>query len=48
MQAPPDPDNIAGPAAPPQTLVIPPNGGEKISAYGDIAQIKLSGDQANG
>ena len=48
MQAPPDPSSIAGAAQPPQTLVIPPDGGRKISAYGDTAQIKLSGEQTNG
>jgi quercetin dioxygenase-like cupin family protein len=48
MQAPPDPSNIAGPASPPRTLIIPPEGGQKISAYSDTAQIKLSGKQTNG
>jgi hypothetical protein len=35
-------------ASPPRTLIIPPEGGHKISAYGDTAQIKLSGKQTNG
>jgi quercetin dioxygenase-like cupin family protein len=48
MQASADPSNIAGAASPPLTLIIPPEGGEKISAYGDTAQIKLSGEQTNG
>jgi quercetin dioxygenase-like cupin family protein len=48
MQAPSDPINIAGAASPPLTLIIPPDGGQKISAFGDTAQIKLSGEQTNG
>lgn len=34
--------------ASPQTLVIPPEGGKTIHAFGDSAQIKLSGEQTNG
>jgi quercetin dioxygenase-like cupin family protein len=33
---------------PPQSIVVPPDGGKTISAYGDIAQIKLSGEQTKG
>jgi quercetin dioxygenase-like cupin family protein len=32
----------------PQTLIIPPDDGDTIRAYGDIAQVKLSGEQTNG
>jgi quercetin dioxygenase-like cupin family protein len=33
---------------PPQTLIVPPDGGDTIHAYGDTAQVKLSGEQTNG
>jgi quercetin dioxygenase-like cupin family protein len=33
---------------PPQTFVVPPDGGQILHAYGDTAQIKLSGAQTNG
>jgi uncharacterized cupin superfamily protein len=32
----------------PRTFVVPPDGGRTIQAFGDTAQIKLSGDQTNG
>jgi quercetin dioxygenase-like cupin family protein len=32
----------------PQTLVIPPEGGKTVHAFGDSAVIKLSGEQTNG
>jgi hypothetical protein len=33
---------------PPQTLIIPPDDGDTIHAYGDTALVKLSGQQTNG
>jgi mannose-6-phosphate isomerase-like protein (cupin superfamily) len=33
---------------PSQTLIIPPDGGDTIHAYGDTAQVMLSGKQTNG
>ncbi len=33
---------------PPQTLIVLPDGGDTIHAYGDTAQVKLSGEQTNG
>jgi quercetin dioxygenase-like cupin family protein len=48
MQISSDPAPLADAALPPRTLVIPPDGGEMINAYGDTAQIKLSGAQTNG
>ncbi len=48
MQFPPDTSIIGNAPLPPQTLVIPPDGGKNINAYGDSAQIKLSGEQTNG
>jgi quercetin dioxygenase-like cupin family protein len=33
---------------PPQTLIIAPDGGATIHAYGDTAQVMLSGEQTNG
>jgi quercetin dioxygenase-like cupin family protein len=39
---------IAGAARQPRTLVIPPDGGKALFAYGDTAQVKLSGEQTNG
>jgi quercetin dioxygenase-like cupin family protein len=33
---------------PPQTLIIPPDDGDTIHAYGDTALVKLSGEQTNG
>jgi quercetin dioxygenase-like cupin family protein len=32
----------------PQTLIVPPDGGKTLHAYGDSTQIKLSGEQTNG
>jgi quercetin dioxygenase-like cupin family protein len=48
MPIPSDPAVIAGAALPPQTLIVPPDAGKTIHAYGDTAQIKLSGEQTNG
>jgi quercetin dioxygenase-like cupin family protein len=48
MQIPPDPSPAMNGTLPPQTLVVPPDGGTKVRAYGDTAQIKLSGEETNG
>ncbi len=48
MQIPRDPSIVVNATLPPQTLVVPPDGGKTIHAYGDTAQIKLSGEQTNG
>lgn len=48
MSIPPDSPASTGAAVQPRTLVIPPKGGKTLLAYGDTAQIKLSGEQTNG
>jgi quercetin dioxygenase-like cupin family protein len=45
MSIPPDGPNVT---LQPRTLVIPPDDGKLLFAYGDTAQIKLSGEQTNG
>lgn len=39
---------VTNAVAQPRTLVIPPDGGKTLRAYGDTAQIKLSGQDTNG
>ncbi|HEY0790588.1 MAG TPA: cupin domain-containing protein [Chthoniobacterales bacterium] len=41
-------DSPANATFPPQTLVVPPNGGKTLAAYGDTSEIKLGGAQTNG
>ena len=48
MQLPPDPSPAMNGALAPQTLVVPPDSGRKVHAYGDTSQIKLSGEETNG
>jgi quercetin dioxygenase-like cupin family protein len=48
MQLSTDPPIVADTKLPPQTLIVPPDGGEEIRAYGATGQIKLSGEQTNG
>jgi quercetin dioxygenase-like cupin family protein len=43
-----DPAVVERTSNPPQTLIIPPDAGDSIQAYGDTAQVKLSGEQTNG
>jgi hypothetical protein len=43
-----DPPVVERISQPPQTLVIPPDDGDTIHAYGDTALVKLSGEQTNG
>lgn len=42
------PPAVSDATPPPQTFVVPPDGGQMLQAYGDTAQIKLSGVQTNG
>jgi quercetin dioxygenase-like cupin family protein len=44
----PNPSAADHTAHPPQTLIIAPDGGDTIHAYGDTAQVMLSGEQTNG
>jgi quercetin dioxygenase-like cupin family protein len=44
----PNPSAADDTAHPPQTLIIAPDGGDTIHAYGDTAQVMLSGKQTNG
>jgi len=44
----PDPTVVSDATVPPQTFVVPPEGGQTLHAYGDTAQIKLSGQETNG
>ena len=48
MHQPSDPTVVDSTSRPPQTIVIQPDGGDTIHAYGDTAQVKLSGEQTNG
>jgi quercetin dioxygenase-like cupin family protein len=48
MDISPEPTVVSESAPPPQTFVVAPDGGQTLHAYGDTAQIKLSGEQTNG
>jgi quercetin dioxygenase-like cupin family protein len=48
MHISPDSTVVSDAMPSPQTFVIPPDGGQTLHAYGDTAQIKLSGAQTNG
>jgi hypothetical protein len=48
MHIPSDPAIVVSAALPPQTLIVAPDEGKTLHAYGDTAQIKLSGEQTNG
>ena len=43
-----DPSVVERTSQPPQTLIIAPDDGNTIHAYGDAALVKLSGEQTNG
>jgi quercetin dioxygenase-like cupin family protein len=48
MQIPSDPVVVPSAILPPQAFVMRPDEGQTLHAYGDTAQIKLSGQQTNG
>jgi quercetin dioxygenase-like cupin family protein len=48
MHIPSDPAIVVSAALPPQTLIVAPDEGKTLHAYGDTAQIKLSGEQTKG
>src|ERR1700722_3412841 len=48
MHIPSDPAFVASAALPPETIIVAPDEGKTLHAYGDTAQIKLSGEQTNG
>jgi hypothetical protein len=48
MSIPPDSPASTGAAVQPAPWSFPPKGGKTLFAYGDTAQIKLSGEQTNG
>jgi quercetin dioxygenase-like cupin family protein len=48
MHTPTDPPIVAQACLAPQTLIIPPDGGQTIQAFGDTSQVKLNGEQTNG
>src|SRR5580698_2025391 len=48
MQNPSDPVVVPSAILPPQAVVVRPDEGQTLHAYGDTAQIKLSGQQTNG